>query len=207
MSSTPRRIGDPRLYVAAALIESSVPDYDPKQSDPTIAAEKGIGNCVSKAIIGAILLEKAMLVGAKPALAWNTKTHPKVGEDLFGKPVVRNGHAQLVVANTAETPQIHAISFNPMSQAGDDWELFDFNEDEQYAKVSCGSITTTRQGDAVGFIVKDWHEGGKHYAEALGIYDSVFHNLGASVIATSVEQHLVTRNILNKFSSDNLIQE
>lgn len=104
---------NPKLYVAARLAEGLVPDYDIKQSDPLVAAEEGRGNCVSKAVIAGVMLDKARFVGAKPGLAWNHNTHPRFDEDLFGKKTKLNGHAYLLTTSNGKPTRIAGISFNP----------------------------------------------------------------------------------------------
>lgn len=188
-----------RLKVAAGLIESIVPDYDIKQSDPVLAAETGIGNCVSKAVVGGILLVRAQLIGPSPALAWNTRTHPKMGNDLIGRPRMLNGHAQLLVAPRSESKYIDALSFNPDGTAASNWEVFDFNDIGEFAAVDGDKIQATELGLASGFVIDSWYEAGKLYHEALGIEDSVYHSQSSEGITSRVIGALCAREFLLQF--------
>lgn len=199
----PSYLVNPRIRVAAGLVEQAVPGYDIKQSDPVVAAKDGVGNCVAKAVIGGLLLERAKLLGPTPALAWNRRTHPKIGDDLFGRTRILNGHAQLLVATTqTEQAEISAISFNPDGTDASNWEVFDFNEDETYAEVNtAGKIRATTQGLAVGFVIDDWYEGGKSYCEAVGDDASVYDRYPPEEIAAQVIGLLQDRDLLLKIDS------
>ena len=159
-----------RLELVAAFVEKTVPTYDIKSTDPLIAAEFGIGNCLSKSVIGAVAFEHLKLLGSRPAIAWNTNTHPKLGNDLLGRPQRRNGHAFLLTAESiGDTDQISAISFNPNSQAIDDWQIFDFNDGFTAATARDGGITATEDGHEMGYVIHDWYDGAATYVEAVGI--------------------------------------
>ena len=187
---------NPQLRVAAGMVEKMVPTYDIKQSNPVEAAKSGEGNCVSKAVIGGILLEHAKLIGPKTASAWNTRTHPKVGDDMFGRARVLNGHAQLLAATLLEPHTITALSFNPEGIESSNWQVFEFNDDDNYAEVVLDQIEATNEGQAVGFVIADWHAGSKMYHEALGQYKSIFHLQTATEIAERVIHALVQRDLL-----------
>jgi hypothetical protein len=189
---------NPRIRIAAGLIEQAVPGYDIKQSDPITASVTGAGNCVAKSIIGGILLERAKLLGPPPALAWNKHTHPKIGDDFLGRTRILNGHVQLLVATTyVQQSEVSAIAFNPDGVESDDWEVFDFNGAENYAEVdTSGEIRATSQGLAVDFVINDWYGGGKSYAEALGDNESVYHLHTSEEIAAKVIGSLKDRDLL-----------
>ncbi|MEI7631894.1 MAG: hypothetical protein WCJ60_01065 [bacterium] len=182
----PSLVVNSKLRLVAGLIEKIVPNYNIKQSDPVLAAETGSGNCVSKAVIGAIVLDFAKLVGPVPALTWNTHTHPKIGEDMFGRTKVQNGHAQLLVAGTSDVLNIQAMSFNPSGTEANHWEVYDFNDDEKYAEVKDNHIQSTESGKEVGFEINDWYIGGKKYNEAIGTHDSVYHLLSKDQMSQNV---------------------
>jgi hypothetical protein len=190
-----------KLVFVANLVEKLVPDYDIKQSDPLVAAEKGIGNCVAKAAISAVALERGKFVGAKPALAWNTNTHPKHDDDLFGKPRIRNGHAYLLVTDTVPPYTISGISYNPDSIASNSWEIFDFNSDGEFATVEdADTITTTEAGTTVGYVIDDWHPGCQSYMEALGVTDSVYHRTTPESLSAMIVKELVQKDLFVDFS-------
>lgn len=164
-----------RLRFAAAMVEKAVPTYDIKQSDPVIAAEFGVGNCVAKSVIAAILLERAKLVGSKPALAWNQNTHPKKGTDLLDRPVLKNGHAFLLTTQvSANTNKVDAISFNPQSTAVDCWEIFDFNDEGVHATSEDGRIRVTEEGQEIGYVIEGWYDAAAMYMNALNQNDSIY---------------------------------
>jgi len=196
-----------KLYVVAGLVESLVPDYDIKQSDPLEAAKSGRGNCVAKAAIGAVMAERMKLVGAKPALAWNTNTHPKYDNDLLGRPKVLNGHAYLLASNNFPPYTIAGISFNPMSQMSDNWEIFDFNDGGIYAEVNARrQIVATEAGRVVGYVIRDWHPGGQQYLEALGIKDSVYHQKSEEELSGEIVDVLTERGVLSSFDGESASQ-
>ena len=188
---------NPQLVIAAKLVESIVPDYDIRQSDPIKAAAEGMGNCVSKAVIGGILLERAMLLGHEAALAFNSHTHPKIGDDMFGRTRILNGHAQLLASTTNAPHIISALSFNPDGVDSLNWQVFDFNDDgETYAEVVDNHIKATENGIAVGFVINDWHTGGKYYYEALGQNNSTFHTYSAEEMTEQIVNSLKHRDLL-----------
>lgn len=189
-----------RLYVFANLTESLVPDYDIKQSDPIAAAKGGTGNCLAKSVITAVMLERAELLGPKPAIAWNKNTHPKYGNDMFDAPKIQNGHAYLLTGNNNST-EIVGISFNPRAVTKSDYEIFDFNDGEEYASANDqGEIEATEAGKTVGYTIADWHTGSRLYMEALGTTDSVFHKVAAVEMRKLIIESLVERDVISSFS-------
>ena len=189
-----------KLVFVAKLTQQLIPEYDIKQSDPLVAVNEGVGNCVAKAAVSAVMLERGKFVGATPALAWNERTHPKHGDDMLGKPRVLNGHAYLLASGTVPPFRISAISFNPAGVLSNDWEIFDFNDDGEFAKVSDGNeIVATHAGSTVGYHVENWHEGGKSYIEALGVTDSIYHQTTKEQMAKLIVDKLVEKDLLSKF--------
>jgi len=194
--SSSRIPNDSRLVVAANLVETAIPLYDANQSDPLIAAEKGHGNSLTKAVIGAILLEKAMLTGAIPALCWNAHTHPTT-QSTLGTTKLIAGPVYLLSAPRESNPyDVNALSFNPDRTDRRSWELFNINDDEQYALRSNDHVVATPAGITIGYYIRDWHDGGKEYSQAIGAYDSVFHSLSRQELQVSIINHLVARNVL-----------
>jgi hypothetical protein len=190
----------PKLYVFANLTETLVVDYDIKQSDPLIAASSGVGNCLAKSVITAVMLERAKLVGPKPAIAWNKNTHPKYGNDMFGAPKILNGHAYLLIGNNDGT-KIAGISFNPKSEVSSKYEIFDFNDEGDYAVANDrGSIEATDIGATVGYTIANWHLGSRLYMEALGSTDSVFHRLAETEMTKLIIDSLVERDVISAFT-------
>jgi hypothetical protein len=193
----PENQDNTKLQFIARLMQTVVPEYDIRQSDPLEAAESGIGNCVAKAAISAVLLGRGKFTGAKPALAWNTNTHPKHGSDLFGAPRILNGHAYLLVSNNNPPYTISGISYNPDGISSSSWEIFNFNDDGEFAVVqNDGSITTTEAGATVGYVVDDWHAGSKSYMEALGIFESVYHRTTPERLSAMIIGKLVEKDML-----------
>ena len=188
---------NPLFAGAAGLVEKMVSNYDIRQSDPIAAAENGVGNCISKAVLGGILLERAMVLGPKAVLAWNSHTHPKIGDDLFGRTRILNRHAQLLAATRIAPYTITALSFNPDGVSSANWQVFDFNDDgERYAVVKDNQISASDKGLAVGFIIADWYAGGRMYHDALGQHDSTFHTFTEEEMTEQVVGALKERDLL-----------
>jgi hypothetical protein len=194
----------PKLHFVAKLTEKLVPDYDIRESDPIKAAESGTGNCLAKSVISAVMLERAKLLGASPAIAWNTNTHPKYGNDMFGAPRILNGHAYLLTSSTKKPYVITGISFNPDSVISSNYEIFNFNNPDQYAEVKDShEIVATEAGKIVGYVIAGWHESSKMYMEALGSPDSVFHRTNAEEMTHLIMTSLVQRDVISTFNSLN----
>lgn len=187
-----------RLTYIANYIETAVPRYDIKQSDPLLAAQEGVGNCVSKAVVAGILLERnGWEGGVLPALAWNRNTHPQKHQDLLGRVGLRNGHAMLLSTSNADDGTIAYLAFNPLAQQADSWEIDDFNSLDADATTEGGVIVPTPVGLAAGYVIEEWHSGGKKYLEALGIMDSAYHlttreEMSGLVVASLIERDLLT---------------
>jgi hypothetical protein len=190
---------NPQIAVAAGIIESIVPEYDIKQSDPIVAAETGIGNCLSKAVLGAVLLERAEFIGPRPAVAWNRHSHPKRAYSAIGELQILNGHVQLLTANQKRPPQISSLSFNPDSTASSNWEVYDFNEDYAYADVQGNTIVDTNHGKTAGFVINTWYQAARSYQEALGQIDSPFHTETEPELQDNIIELLVFRKAISSF--------
>lgn len=190
-----------KLLFAGKFVESLVPNYDIKQCDPIIAANTGIGNCISKSIIAAAMIERCGISPIPTALSWNKRTHPKTATSILGKNVVHFGHAQLLATNNLAPHTIIALSFNPLGQASDDWELYQFNlADDIYAEVGAeGRIQATELGAQLGFVIGDWYDCGQAYMEAAGLEQSSFHTFSRESIVSGIVAALQERDLLIKF--------
>jgi hypothetical protein len=197
---TPENRENSKLIFAASLTETLVPGYDIRQSDPIKAAKDGIGNCVAKAAISAVMLEQAQFVGATPALAWNTNTHPKHGIDVLGNPRILNGHAYLLASDNRPPYKISGLSFNPDGISSNNWEIFEFNDDGEFATVVNDNIVATPAGTTVGYIIDDWHAGGRQYQEALGITESIYHQTTRKQLSSMIVDLLADKDMLLRFS-------
>ncbi len=188
-----------KLRFVAGLVETLVPDYKHAQPNPVLASETGVGGCVAKSAISAIILEKAGFIGSNPAIAWNTNTHPKHGDDLLGRPKILSGHAYLLVSNTTNT-SINAVSFNPDGVISSNWQIFDFNEEVKYTEINEeNDITITEAGNTVGYQSYRWHRAGQLYMQALGITDSIYDTQSQEQITERVLANLKSRDLLDTF--------
>lgn len=187
------------LATTARLTEVLVPKYDIKQSDPIEASRSGIGNCLAKSAISAIMLERMKLVGPRPAIGYNSKTHPKYFDSVIKRQTRGNGHAFLFAASGYTPNVIGGLSFNPFGDESDHWRIEDFSHDEpKIIEVTADGrhITATQTGIETGFVIADWYRGAQLYQEALGITDDVYHTTSEQVIGESVIAHLVDREVL-----------
>lgn len=194
----------PRLEVVAGFIEHSIPNYDIKSSNPIEASMTGKGNCVTKSIIGAVLLDKLNFIGSDHALAYNSNTHPRKFTDLLGNKKVHGGHVQLlVVTSNADSLNpmdsgITSISFNPDSVANSDFKIYPFNSDDDTYAVSDGQkITATEFGCDNGYIIGEWHSAARQYMSLQGNDNSVFHNYTHREISSAVLENLNVTALTN----------
>lgn len=158
-------------------------------------------NCIAKSAISAVVLTQAKLVGATPALAWNSNTHPKHGTDMFGKPRVLNGHAYLLASDTMPPHKISGISYNPDSIINSNWEIFDFNDDGQFSEVNeDNEIVATEAGKTVGYVIDNWHDSARQYMEALGENESIYHQTTIDDLSALIVDTLVDKDLLSRFT-------
>lgn len=186
------------LNVAARITEELVPNYSIKQSDPLLAAKLGIGNCLAKSAISAVMLERMHLVGPAPAIGYNTKTHPRYFDSIIKQRSIGNGHAFLFAASAYSPHNIGALSFNPFGIESDEWHIEDFSGDEpKLVDVSEDGehIIATSRGIDEGFVISDWYRGAQLYQEAIGVTNDVFHTTTSHELGTLIVEELVKRDL------------
>ncbi len=177
---------EPLLEIVAGHIERVVPTYERAQADVRVAVEDGTGNCLSKAVIAAVVFEHLTSEGSS-AVFYNKEVHPSPYADWLGREHKGFGHAAML----AQTDYgLWTVGFNLNNVSSGDHYVAN-----THAEGDETIFTIDKKIKAVGefvekFVVGDWYDVYREYMEAVDIATSSAHTMERSELEKLILSNL-----------------
>ncbi len=144
-----------------------VPGYDVNQNDPQLALDFEVGNCFTKAMVGAGIL--AVRFGVDASTVYSTRLLGSLrsnGKIIKERVFINKAHIFVLVPERDASPEdILGLDFNHDSKYSQG-EIIPYNSDDSLLAVvdsKSGSITPTAYAQELGLKICDWREGASDY--------------------------------------------
>lgn len=161
------------LQVVSGHIEEVAPYYERPQADVVKAIETGVGNCLAKAVIAAIVFEHLTQEGLA-AVFYNRQVHPSTYADIIGRAQKGFGHAAMLAQTDSG---IWTLGFNiNNTQAQDRYVVPANDSEEERIGFADGKIIAVGP-QAADLMVGSWYDTYRSYMEDVSIQDSSAHTV------------------------------
>ncbi len=181
------------LQIVSGHIEEVVPFYERSCADVATAIQTGVGNCMSKAVIAAVVFED-LTSENMAAVFYNRGVHPSLYSDMFGKVHKGFGHAAMLAQTNAS---LWTVGFNINNTSSGDRYVVPANpkDEEERISIKDGKIVAVGSSSEE-LVVGDWYSVYRLYMESVDIKDSSAHSMTKEDL-----QKLILNRIKNPPSS------